>query len=354
MEHPVTATRISSLLYWFFPLGIGVTQAVFNSYYQILPVGIATIDGLIFSLVLGVLGIAVWYVVRYNDPEKSGGIQILASHIAAALFFALLWIVSSGIIVKTILDNLSYNNYYENQFIVRTFVGLIFYAILVSFYYTYVYSQHNREKRLRETEWQNQIRKAQLSTLKSQINPHFLFNSLNSVASLTLTNPEKAHEMVIALSDFMRYSLRKHQDDMVTLDVELLNIRLYLQIEKIRFGSILQYKFDINEDCKNHLIPNLILQPLLENAIKYGVYEASKPVEILLTARKISNILEISLVNDFDPESVPLKGEGVGLKNIIDRLRLLYGSSTLLSFQRGENKFIVKMLVPDYSEIKHL
>ncbi len=354
MEHPVTANRISSLLYWFFPLGIGFTQAVFNSYYQILPVGIATIDGLIFSLVLGVLGIAVWYVVRYNDPEKSGGIQILASHIAAALFFTLLWIVSSGIIVKTMLNNLLYNNYYENQFIVRTFVGLLYYAILVSVYYTYVYSQHNREKRLRETEWQNQIRKAQLSTLKSQINPHFLFNSLNSVASLTLTNPEKAHEMVIALSDFMRYSLRKHQDDMVTLDVELLNIRLYLQIEKIRFGSILQYKFDINEDCKNHLIPNLILQPLLENAIKYGVYEASKPVEIHLTARKNSNILEISLINDFDPESVPLKGEGVGLKNIIDRLRLLYGSSTLLSFQRGENKFIVKMLVPDYSEIKHL
>ena len=353
MEHPVTATRISGLIYWFFPVAIGITQAVFNSYYQILPVTVAFVDGLTFSLVLGILGVAIWYVVRYNDPEKSAVIQILASHFAAALVFTSLWMLSSGIIVKTLLNDAFYNSYLERQFTGRVFGGLLFYALLVSVYYTYVYSQHNREKQLREAEWRHQIRKTQLSALKSQINPHFLFNTLNSIASLTLTNPEKAHAMVIALSDFMRYSLRKQHNDMVTLEVELRNIGLYLQIEKIRFGNNLLYRFDVEKECNHHLIPNLILQPLFENAIKYGVYETSKPVEIILEARKLPDMLEIRVINDFDPESVPLKGEGVGLANINDRLRLVYGSSRLLTIVRGETQFSVTMVIPDIAEIIH-
>lgn len=350
MEHPVTANRISGLIYWFFPVAIGVTQAVFNSYYQILPVTVAFIDGLTFSLVLGLLGIATWYVVRYNDPEKSAVIQILSSHVAAAIVFTSLWMLSSGIITKVLINDPLYDQYLNGLITVRIIGGLLFYALLASIYYVYVYRQHNREKQLRETEWQHQIRKTQLSALKSQINPHFLFNTLNSIASLTLTNPEKAHGMVIALSDFMRYSLRKQPDDMVTLEVELGNIGLYLQIEKIRFGNNLLYRFDVEEACNHHLIPNLILQPLFENAIKYGVYEASKPVEVILEARKLPGLMEIKLINDFDPESVPLKGEGVGLANINDRLRILYGSSRLLTVVRGESQFSVTLVIPDIAE----
>lgn len=350
MEHPITANRISSLIYWFFPVVIGVIQAVFNSYYQILPFTIAFIDGLTFSLVLGLLGIATWYVVRYNDPEKSAVIQILASHVAAAFVYTSLWMLSSGIIAKILINNTLYDQYLNDLITVRIIGGFLFYALIASIYYTYVYSQHNREKQLRESEWQNQIRKTQLNALKSQINPHFLFNTLNSIASLTLINPEKAHGMVIALSDFMRYSLRKQQDDMVTLEVELRNIGLYLQIEKIRFGNNLIYRFDVEELCNHHLIPNLILQPLFENAIKYGVYEASKPVEVILEAKKFPGVMEIKIINDFDPDSVPLKGEGVGLANIKDRLRLLYGSSRLLSIERGEKRFSVTMVIPDIVE----
>jgi two-component system LytT family sensor kinase len=353
MEHPVTANKFSILIYWFFPIAIGITQAVFNSYYQILPVTIAFADGLTFGFVLGILGVAVWYVVRYNDPEKSAVIQILASHLAAAVVFASLWILSSGIIVKIFINDSIYDHYLSGLITERIIGGLVFYALLVCVYYIYVYSQHNREKLLREAEWQNQIRKSQLSALKSQINPHFLFNTLNSIASLTLTNPEKAHGMVIALSDFMRYSLRKQQNDMVTLKVELTNIGLYLQIEKIRFGNNLMYRFDVEEACNQHLIPNLILQPLFENAIKYGVYETSKPVEIILAARKLPDVMEIKLINDFDPESVPRKGEGVGLANIKDRLQLLYGSSRLLTIEHNETQFFVTMVIPDVAESIH-
>ena len=326
---------------------IGVSQAVYNGYYHILPVSVAFIDGLIFGGVLGILGIAVWYVVRYNDPEKSAAVQMLASHVAASLVFTALWIISSGILVKSVINDLSYGDYLNSQLTERIIGGLLCYALIASIYYIYVYSQHNREKQLKEAEWQHQIRQAQLNALKSQINPHFLFNSLNSIASLTLTDPGKAHGMVIALSDFMRYSLHNHQDDMVTLEVELRNIGLYLQIEKIRFGDKLDYHFDIGEECSNHLIPNLILQPLFENAIKYGVYEASTPVEILLKARKLEECIEITVFNDFDPDAIPRKGEGVGLTNINDRLRIIYGSSRLLTAELGDNRFKVTMIIPD-------
>ena len=350
MDHPITANRISGLIYWLIPITAGSTQAVYNSFYHILPVTVAFCDGLIFSGVLGILGMAIWYVVRYNDPEKSTVTQMLVSHIAGSSVFTAFWILSSAILVKTLINDSGYTLYLNSQISARILAGFLFYALMVSVYYLYVYNQHNREKLLKEAEWQNQIRQAQLNALKFQINPHFLFNSLNSIASLTLTNPEKAHGMVIALSDFMRYSLQKHQDDMVPLEVELNNISLYLQIEKIRFGNNLNYRFEIEEACKRQLIPNLILQPIFENAIKYGVYEATKTVEILLQGRKLEDRMEINVVNDFDPDSVPCKGEGVGLTNISDRLRLLYGSSRLLNAELGESQFNVTMIIPDRIE----
>ena len=202
MEHPVITNRISGLIYWLFLLGLGITQAVFNSYYHVLHVTVALLDGLIFALVLGVLGMATWYVVRYNDPDKSTAVQMLASHIAASLVFTAIWIIFSGIIAKTLTNDFEYAPYLSSQITLRIYAGLLFYVLLASVYYVYVYSQHNRERKLKEAEWQQQLREAQLKTLKSQINPHFLFNSLNSIASLTLTNPERAHAMVIALSDF--------------------------------------------------------------------------------------------------------------------------------------------------------
>ena len=326
MDHPVTTNRISALIYWLFLLIPGILQTVYNSFYHLLSVSDSLLDGLIFGSVFGVLGIAVWYVVRYNDPEKSAQGQMIASHAAASLVFTTIWMLTSGILAKSIISDPLYHNYLYGELTTRILAGLLFYALLVGVYYIYVYSQHNQEKAQKEAELQKQIREAQLNALKSQINPHFLFNSLNSIASLTLTNPE---------------------NDMVTLDVELKNIALYLQIEKIRFENKLLYNFEIEEECKKHLIPSLILQPIFENAIKYGVYETSKPVVILCKAQKLQGFLEITIINDFDPESVPLKGEGIGLTNINERLTLIYGSSRLLTAELGDNNFKVTMVIPD-------
>lgn len=345
MEHPVKNNWVSGLIYWTIPVALGLAQAAFNIYRGTLPVADALTDGLIFGLLLGVFGLAIWYVVRYNNLEENPIIHVLTSHLVTAILFTSIWILASQILVKSLLQNSLYDAYIDSRLSGRIFESLLFYTLLASIYYLFVYSQNNRQKLLKEAELHDQSRSAQLNALKSQINPHFLFNSLNSIASLTITNPGKAHEMIIALSDFMRYSLQ-NKAEMVTLTTELQNIGLYLQIEKIRFGDKLTYHFEIEEPCKSQLIPNLILQPVFENSIKYGVYETSGSVEIRLKATISENGMNILVINDFDPDAFPAKGEGVGLKNVQERLRIIYGSSQLLVAKRIEREFIVSLEIP--------
>jgi two-component system LytT family sensor kinase len=346
MDHPVNNNWISRLVYWAITIIVGLTQALFNIHQGILPVFPALLDGFTFGILLGLFGLAIWYVVKYNNLEENPVIQVLTSHLVAAIVFSSLWTLVSAMLVKSLLQNPLYDSYFDSRISARIFEGFMFYTLLASIYYLYVYSYNNKQKRLRETELLDQLRNAQLNALKSQINPHFLFNSLNSISSLTITNPGKAQQMIIALSEFMRYSLHKNIDEMVSLETELQNISLYLQIEKIRFGDKLTYTFEVEEACNTQLIPNLILQPVFENAIKYGVYESYDAVEIRLKAARTDTGLNLTVVNNFDPDAVPLRGNGVGLKNISERLRIIYGSSQLLNVTKEGNIFRVSMEIP--------
>ena len=220
------------------------------------------------------------------------------------------------------------------------------YAVYVVFFYAVGYYNSLKEKIEKEAELKTLIRDAELSALKSQINPHFLFNSLNSIASLTISDPEKAHEMVINLSAFMRYSLQHNQEETVALKEELENIKLYLSIEKIRFGRKLNPVFEVEEKCLHAQIPNMILQPLLENAIKYGVYEASKPVRIFIKCNSEEGYFRILIENDYEPESVRNRGEGIGLKNIRQRLELIYGNPGLMKITDSKTSFKVELMLP--------
>ncbi len=334
------------VIYWIVPILLGAVQASFNLYFEILPWGISLIDGIVFGFLLGAFGMAIWFVVRYNSPDEKPFALLLTTHLSAATILSLVWVYSSGFITRTLLPAPEYLSYQESHLTNRIFFGFLFYTLLATVFYLYIFYRKNREKIEREKELKQEVREAVLRALKSQINPHFLFNSLNSIASLTLTNPDKAHEMVIALSDFMRYSLRKQHNELVALEEEINHIRLYLQIEKIRFGEKMIYSFQIEQECLSCQIPTLLLQPLFENAVKYGVYEASEQVEVSLTAKKEGDHVVLILTNNYDPDAAPTKGEGIGLKNIQERLRLVYNSNNLLRIKDGEGKFMVTIYLP--------
>jgi LytS/YehU family sensor histidine kinase len=224
-------------------------------------------------------------------------------------------------------------------------LGVLVYILIAVFYYTFYFYNKLKEKSKEETRLKELVTQTQLNELKSQINPHFLFNSLNSVSYLAVTEPQKAQDMVIKLSSFLRYSLKHKQDQLVTLEKEIAHIKLYLEIEKVRFGDKLHVQFDI-EQCKDCLIPNMILQPLYENAIKYGVYETTSSVTINTHAAKSNNNLVFTVSNNYDADAVVSKGEGIGLFNIKQRLGLVYGDTTLLQISDNNQIFTAKLVIP--------
>ncbi|HEY5511601.1 MAG TPA: histidine kinase [Prolixibacteraceae bacterium] len=346
MERPGITNKYSLVFYWIGPILLGIFQTGFNLYFEILPLGISLVDGLVFSFMLGAFDMAIWFVVRYNSSDEKPFAQILTSHLTAAVVLSLVWVYSSGFITRLIITDPLYLTYQENHLSNRIFIGFIFYTLMATVFYLFIFYSKNREKADREQELKQELREAVLRALKSQINPHFLFNSLNSIASLTFTNPGKAHEMVIALSDFMRYSLRKQHTELVSLEEEINHIRLYLQIEKIRFGEKMTYSFQVGPECFACQIPTLLLQPLFENAVKYGVYETSEQVEISLTAKKEGDHIAIVLINNYELESTPRKGEGIGLKNVQERLRLVYNSNNLMKIEDKDGVFAVTIYLP--------
>jgi two-component system, LytTR family, sensor kinase len=174
-----------------------------------------------------------------------------------------------------------------------------------------------------------QASSAQLEMLRYQINPHFLFNTLNSISTLVLlSETEKANTMLSRLSSFLRYSLVGEREGQVTVAQEVQALKLYLEIERTRFEERLRTRYDIAPDVANARMPSLLLQPLVENAVKYAVTPLEEGADIWVTARRLGDRLELS-VADTGPgigESRPIpSGTGVGLGNIRDRLQQAYG-----------------------------
>jgi LytS/YehU family sensor histidine kinase len=240
----------------------------------------------------------------------------------------------------------AYIKYLNSSLPWRVGAGYLLYILIAVIYYLMMYYQHFKDKLVRESELKALIKESQLSSLKSQINPHFLFNSLNSISSLTLVSPEKAQDMVINLSDFLRYSLSNKNETLTTLGKEMSNIERYLKIEKIRFGKRLHVDRELDRNCDNTFLPALILQPIMENAVKYGVYESIDQSNIFIKATCTGDLLEVSIKNEYDPDFVTKKGVGIGIRNVSSRLKIQYGRDDLMKINKDEKIFEVILRFP--------
>jgi LytS/YehU family sensor histidine kinase len=210
------------------------------------------------------------------------------------------------------------------------------------------YSQKEQEEmNARKTEAEKLAKEAELFKLRQQLQPHFLFNSLNSISALTGSQPEKARHMIHQLSEFLRGTLKKEEQHWNTLEEELQYLQLYLDIEEVRFGHRLQTRLTSSEEALKLKLPALLLQPVVENAIKFGLYDTTGDVLITLDAVAEEEYLKIAIKNPFDPEtSQPLKGTGFGLSSINRRLFLLFARNDLLKTQKEDEHFITTILIP--------
>lgn len=188
---------------------------------------------------------------------------------------------------------------------------------------------------------------AELRALRYQVNPHFLFNTLNSISSLVMSGKrEDAEAMILNLSTFFRTSLTSEPTDDVPLADEIAVQKLYLEIEAVRFPERLRASFEIEPAAAGACVPGLILQPLIENAIKYGVAPARRPVQVCVRARVNGGKLEVTVSDDGDGAKAP-NGTGVGLRNVRDRLAARFGDTAWLTAgKRAEGGFTVMLVLP--------
>jgi len=307
-------------------------------------------DSLVFNLLFALIGSGLWFMVRYSNLQTKTISELAFYHLTGAAVTIFAWMMASYFILNGIFsDNQLYRDFLKETLSIRIITGVMFYALLVTGYYLLINYRELKEKSQREAQLTNLLKEAELNMLRSQIRPHFLFNSLNSISSLTMTNPGKAQEMVIKLSEFMRYSLNFPDTMISTLEKELHHVELYLDIEKVRFGDRLAFEKHIQTESMEWKVPVMILQPLLENSVKYGVYESSETTKILLEVRLDDEVLEVKIGNTYDPDAIIKKGTGTGLKNIRARLLNLYGTSSLLKINQTDDYFEVILRIPEYA-----
>jgi LytS/YehU family sensor histidine kinase len=190
---------------------------------------------------------------------------------------------------------------------------------------------------------------AQLAALRYQLNPHFLFNTLNAISAMIVTRRnEEAELMTDKLSSFLRASLASDPTELVPLDQELTLIEDYLEIESIRFGDRLHVEIDCSSDACSVPIPSFLLQPLVENAIKYGVAPSLEPVNIRVTGRREGNELIVTVEDDGRGagQAVKIGGTGVGLDNVRKRLKAIYGDAAALNADTQEPGFAATICLP--------
>lgn len=344
MKHPLTSNYKLLGAYAIFWAVIGILNINLQVFWYNVPFVYSVLDTATNYVLYPLLGSSIWYSIRYNSPEEVSIGRQIVFHLIAASILCGIWVYISYIIYQPFIKE--DNNYLNEGLPSKVFAGYVMYVIYLIFFYAVNYYQSLKEKIKKESEYKALIREAELQALKSQINPHFLFNSLNSISSLTVSNPEKAQEMVINLSMFMRYSLMHNEKEMVSFTRELDNIKLYLSIEKVRFGKKLNAEFEIDAQCMDAEIPNMILQPLFENAIKYGVYETTETVTIKTTCKCEGNHLRITIVNDYDASTIKHRGEGIGLRNIRKRMEIIYNSPDLVQITDHKTSFEVQLIIP--------
>jgi two-component system, LytTR family, sensor kinase len=189
------------------------------------------------------------------------------------------------------------------------------------------------------------LREAELIRLQQQLQPHFLFNSLNSISALAGRDPEKTRAMVQQLSEFLRGTLKKDDRQKVTLKEELKQIELYFEIEKVRFGSRLSIVLTCSDGCENLMIPPLILQPIVENAIKHGLYGTLDESRIGINITCTEDLI-IEVSNPADDSPVAGDGTGFGLSSVKRRLFLLFSRNDLLSTEKKDGRFITRLMIP--------
>src|SRR6266849_4139929 len=315
----------------------------------------ATVLAVAVFLFYALLCLSAWYPCRATPLGKVSFIRLLLTHLIAAVIMSFVWTQAGAALAYAILgpEKLeAMRRQFQPQLNSIFTIGVLLYLLSVALHYILIAMEASREAEARALETSIQARDAELKALKAQINPHFLFNSLNSISALTSIDPSRARHMCVLLGDFLRMTLGLGEKTLVRFSEELELLQKYLAIEKVRFGDRLKMHENIQEESKTCLLPPLLLQPLVENAVKHGIASLPEGGHVRLSAEGQNGRLAIVVENSWDPEAPPRRSGGLGLKNVQQRLEARYGKEASLRVNTEGELFQVTLSIPAESEEK--
>jgi two-component system, LytTR family, sensor histidine kinase AlgZ len=340
--HPLFASQRRLALYAGLWVALGVARAAFLAAEHIYSWPTALLLSVPLALVFGFMCAASWYVCRAEPLTsellvQSVGVQLLAAVLAAGLWVGLaaLW--------KQLVTLEPLPRFVQVSMFVS---GVLLYLLVAAAYYVVIAAEESRTAQRNALQAAVLAREAELKALRAQINPHFLFNSLHSISALTTSDPQAARTMCLRLGDFLRGGLTHGAMDEVPLGGELAMLEQYLGIEQIRFGRRLQVQWNCDTEARECRLPPLLLQPLVENAVRHGIATLVDGGTIVIGARRTNGRLQLSIENPYDPDESTPRGAGVGLQNVRERLETRYGGACAVRVEQASGRYRVSLELP--------
>ena len=340
------STRRGAALYLLVWLMLGIVLAAL----VVSATGAGWLNGLLFAipatLVYGcAAGFSSYYLCRAYPLAEKNTLSILAVFAFSAAVSGTIW---------TVLCT-GWNSLWAQALVpfgtpakATVFgLGVILYCLSSFAHYLAIEFGRARGAEKRELELQLAAQEAELRMLRTQIDPHFLFNSLNSISALTSQNPSAARDMTLQLAEFFRHTLGLEAHRKVTLDAEAKLVMHFLAIEKVRFGARLRVEQVIDAAAGACLLPPMILQPLVENAVKHGIGHLPDGGTVRIKAQRAGSMLQVQIENDVDPDSpAAAAGTGIGLANVRQRLAAMYGHEASIHWTLENELFKVVLALP--------
>jgi len=313
----------------------------------------ATVLAVAVFLFYALLCLSAWYPCRATPLGRVSFLRLLLTHLSAAVLISFVWTQAGAALSYAILSPEKFDavrTQFRPQLNSIFTIGVLLYLLSVAFHYVLIAMEDSRHAEAQAVEARVLARDAELKALKAQVNPHFLFNSLNSISALTSIDPARARDMCVLLGDFLRLTLGLGEKTSVRFSEELDLLQKYMAIEKVRFGTRLTMLEEIQEESKSCLLPPLLLQPLVENAVKHGIASLPEGGQVRVAAQRQNGRLAILVENSWDPDSPPRRLGGRGLKNVQLRLEARYGKDASLHVNNEGDLFQVSLSLPAETE----
>jgi hypothetical protein len=299
------------------------------------------------AVLMGLECLPCWYLARGMAPDDVPAWRLLGTWLGTGVVLLSLWLGAATLWMRILqYAKLSPNVDPGTLIPLLVFAGCVGVLIAILGLQSAAASERSRDAERRALELRALAREAEMGFLRRQLDPHFLFNSLNSVAALIGSDAVAARRMCLLMADFFRKSLRFGARQTIALADELTLIETFLAIEEVRFGDRLRRRVEVTDDALTMRVPALLLQPLVENAVHHGIAHLIKGGEIKVSAKVRGNLLDIVVENTCDADRPDSRSTGLGLANVRGRVESMYGNRARMDVENTPEVFRVLLALP--------